>query len=342
MKDSLGRDTMLNNTNTATAEPKTNPFFFTAPETKDVNSTVIELKNLEVSYGKFKAVQGISLQVREGEVFGILGPNGAGKTTTLSVIEGLRKPSGGTATVLGYDVVKQSVQIRREIGLALQSTSFFEGLSLIELVKVYAAMYNSFPSKREIEDMLARFDLSEKSKVQARQLSGGQAQRLALLLSVVNNPKIVFLDEPTTALDPQARRNIWEVIKQLRAEGRTIVLTTHYMEEAQELCHRLAIIDHGQVIAHGSPGQLINQLGADSRVILTAKLPIEKVRALPGVRSAEYEGERLTAYLSSSQEGLLAIQQLALASGQVLTDMSVKQPDLEEVFIALTGRSLRS
>lgn len=335
---------MLKNTNSMTeiAGQKINPFFFTVAERVDTRPVVIELTKLEVNYGKFKAVQGINLQVREGEVFGILGPNGAGKTTTLSVIEGLRKPSAGQATVLGYDVVKESVKIRRQIGLALQSTSFFEGLSLVELVKVYAAMYNIFPSKNQIAEMLERFDLAEKSKVQARQLSGGQVQRLALLLSIVNDPKIVFLDEPTTALDPQARRNIWDVIKQLRAEGRTIVLTTHYMEEAQELCHRLTIIDHGQAIANGTPGQLINQLGADSRVTLTAKLPLDKVRSLPGVRRAEYEGERLTAYLADPQQGLLSIQQLALTSGQVLTDLSVKQPDLEDVFIALTGRSLRA
>lgn len=335
---------MLKNTNSMTemTGQKINPFFFTVVEHVDTRPVVIELNGLEVSYGKFKAVQGINLQIREGEVFGILGPNGAGKTTTLSVIEGLRKPSAGKATVLGHDVVKESVQIRRQIGLALQSTSFFEGLSLVELVKVYAAMYNIFPTKSQIDEMLERFDLSEKSKVQARQLSGGQAQRLALLLSIVNDPKIVFLDEPTTALDPQARHNIWDVIKQLRSEGRTIVLTTHYMEEAQELCHRLAIIDHGQVIANGTPGQLINQLGADSRVTLTAKLPLEKVRSLPGVRQAEYEGERLTAFLADPQQGLLSIQQLALTNGQVLTDLSVKQPDLEDVFIALTGRSLRS
>jgi ABC-2 type transport system ATP-binding protein len=320
----------------------TSPFIYAPNGLAAQSPVVIALDKLEVSYGSYKAVRGISLEIYEGEVFGILGPNGAGKTSTLSVIEGLHTPSGGKAQVLGLDVVKDSHRIRRQIGIALQTTTFFEGLSLIELVELYSAMYNLYPSRREIAEMLERFQLSEKSKVQARQLSGGQAQRLALLLSVVNNPRIIFLDEPTTALDPQARRNIWDIIKQLRSEGRTIVLTTHYMEEAQELCHRLAIIDQGQVIANGTPGQSINQLGHDVNVTATIQIPLEAVQSAPGVRQASYEGARLTASLSDPQQGLLSIQQLALQHGQPLTDLAVKQPDLEDVFIALTGRSLRS
>lgn len=322
---------------------KESPFLYTTPETSKAGATpvVIELENLEVAYKDFKAVRGINLQVRQGEIFGILGPNGAGKTTTLSVIEGLRQPTNGTARVLGKDVVKEGRAVRSKIGVALQSTSFFEGLSLVELVELYASMYDIYPSRARINQLLERFNLGEKAKVQPRHLSGGQAQRMALLLSIINEPEIVFLDEPTTGLDPQARRNIWDIIKELRAEGRTIVLTTHYMEEAQELCHRLAIIDAGQIIALGTPGELINKLEQDVRITVTARLPLEEVQRLPGVTKALYEGERLLVYLTDADTSLLGLQQLAIQHKQPLADLSVKQPDLEDVFLTLTGRSLR-
>ncbi len=334
---------IVENTNLAVKTGiKPNPFIYTVQDKPELAPVVIDLNGLEVSYGDFKAVRGINLQVRQGEIFGILGPNGAGKTTTLSVIEGLLKPSAGKVQVLGLDVVKESKKIRRQIGVALQSTSFFDSLNLVELIELYAAMYNLYPTKTRIQELLERFQLKEKSRVQPKQLSGGQVQRVALLLAVINDPKIVFLDEPTTGLDPQTRRNIWDVIKELRAEGRTVVLTTHYMEEAHELCHRLAIIDQGEVIANGTPGQLINQLGADIRITVTARLPLEAVQKLPGVTKASYEGERLTVYLQDAEKSLLGLQQLALQNGQPLADLSVKQPDLEDVFLALTGRSLRT
>lgn len=322
-------------------EKNSNPFIH-IPETKDgFGPVVIDIKDLEVHYKDFKAVQGINLQIHEGEIFGILGPNGAGKTTTLSVIEGLRKPSVGSASVLGYDVVKESTQVRRNIGVALQTTAFFENLNLVELTQLYAAMYDIYPSKQEIAELLERFDLTEKAQRQPKQLSGGQAQRMALLLSIINKPGIIFLDEPTTGLDPQARRNIWEIIKQLRTENRTVVLTTHYMEEAQELCHRLAIIDQGKIIALGTPGQLIKQVGGEVRVTATVQLPLEEIRQLPFVSRAEYEGSRLTVYLTDGDNGVLGLQKLAVQYGKPLTDMSVKQPDLEDVFLTLTGRKLQ-
>jgi ABC-2 type transport system ATP-binding protein len=319
-----------------------NPFIHNLPERANLPSVVIDVANLEVSYKDFKAVRGINLQVRAGEIFGILGPNGAGKTTTLSVIEGLRKPTAGRVEVLGYDVARQPAQVRQRIGVALQTNAFFDDLNLYELIEMYAAMYNVFPSRAEITTMLTRFGLADKAKSAPGKLSGGQAQRVALLLSIINQPEIIFLDEPTTGLDPQTRRNIWEVIKELRAEGRTVVLTTHYMEEAQELCHRLAIIDQGQIIALGTPGQLINRLGAEARITVTARLPLDEVRRIPGVSRAEYEGERLTVYFRENQQSLFQLQQLAVQHQQVLGDLSVKQPDLEDVFLALTGRSLRS
>jgi ABC-2 type transport system ATP-binding protein len=329
-----------NNSRPSTAPRWTSPVEVEAlPQT----ATIIELDGLEVNYKDFKAVRGISLRIEQGEIFGILGPNGAGKTTTLSVIEGLRQPSAGTVRVLGYDVVTQSKEVRQRIGVALQTTAFFDNLNLVELAQTYAAMYNHYPTRKEIISSLERFNLAEKAGVRASQLSGGQAQRMALLLAIINQPQIVFLDEPTTGLDPQARRNIWELIKELRAEGRTIVLTTHYMEEAQELCHRLAVVDHGEVIALGTPGQLINQIGGEVRLTITCRLPLEEVLQVAGVNKAEYEGARLTVYLERAQadDGIVAVQKLALEHNQPLTDMSIKQPDLEDVFLALTGRGLR-
>jgi len=302
---------------------------------------VIEIERLEVNYGPVKAVQGISFEVKQGEIFGLLGPNGAGKTTTLSVIEGLVKPQAGRVQVLGYDVTRQAAQVKRQLGLSLQTTSFFDNLKLWELLRFYAGLYEVFLSKAEIMRLLARFELEEKANVQAKQLSGGQQQRLALALAIANDPQIVILDEPTTGLDPQARRNVWEVIRQIRDEGRTVVLTSHYMEEAQELCHRIGIIDRGQIIALDSPGGLINSLQADSRIIVTAQLPEAKVLALPGVSAVRYEGNKLQISTNQAQETMLGLQQLAIEGRQLLTDLSIKQPDLEDVFISMTGRKIR-
>jgi ABC-2 type transport system ATP-binding protein len=302
---------------------------------------VIEIEGLEVAYGNVKAVRGVSFQVKQGEIFGLLGPNGAGKTTTLSVIEGLVPPEAGCVTVMGYDAVKQSNEVKRLLGLSLQTTDFFDMLKLWELLHFYASMYQVYLTKPQIMELLARFELEEKANVLAQQLSGGQQQRLALALAIANNPQIVILDEPTTGLDPQARRNVWDIIRQMRAEGRTVVLTTHYMEEAEELCHRIGIIDRGQIIALDTPGGLINSLHADSRITLTARLPEEKVRELPGVTNVRYEGEKLQVTSHNAQETMLALQQLAVTERQLLTDLSVKQPDLEDVFISMTGRKIR-
>ncbi len=301
----------------------------------------IDIEGLEVNYGTVKAVQGVTLQVRQGEIFGLLGPNGAGKTTTLSVIEGLVRPQAGRVSVLGYDVLKSPNEVKRRIGLSLQSTDFFDNLKLLELIQLYAGLYEVFLSRAQVLDLLGRFELEEKANVQAKQLSGGQQQRVALALAIANDPQIVILDEPTTGLDPQARRNVWDIIRQIRAEGRTVVLTTHYMEEAQELCHRVGIIDRGQIIALDTPGGLINSLHADSRITVTALLPEASVKALPGVTQAHYEGDKLQITSNNAHETMLGLQQLAVIERQLLTDLSVKQPDLEDVFITLTGRKIR-
>jgi ABC-2 type transport system ATP-binding protein len=301
----------------------------------------IEIEGLQVSYGDVKAVKNVSLKVRQGEIFGLLGPNGAGKTTTLSAIEGLVKPDSGRVSVLGYDAQRQTVMVKRLLGISLQTTAFFDNLKLWELVKLYASMYEVFLSKSQVVELLGRFELADKANAQAQQLSGGQQQRVALALALANDPKIVILDEPTTGLDPQARRHVWDIIREIRAEGRTVLLTTHYMEEAQELCHHIGIIDRGELIALDTPGGLINGLDADTIITVTAQLPQEELLALPGVAGARYDGDKLTVKTTNAQETVFGLQKLAVEHRQLLTDLSVKQPDLEDVFIALTGRKMR-
>jgi ABC-2 type transport system ATP-binding protein len=302
---------------------------------------VIDITGLQVSYGDVRAVRNVTLQVGQGEIFGLLGPNGAGKTTTLAAIEGLVQPQAGRVRVLGRDVRTQAQEIKRHLGISLQTTAFFDSLKVWELVRFYAGLYNVMLSKAQVLDLLAGFELAEKAGVQAEQLSGGQQQRLALVLAIANNPEIVILDEPTTGLDPQARRNVWDSIRQIRARGCTVLLTTHYMEEAEELCHRVAIIDRGEIIALDTPGGLINSLHADSLITATVRLPEDQVRALPGVSAAHYEGDKLAVQTSNAQETVFGLQQLAVAQRQVLTDLSIRQPDLEDVFITLTGRKIR-
>jgi ABC-2 type transport system ATP-binding protein len=302
---------------------------------------VIDIQALHVSYGPVKAVRNVTLAVKHGEIFGLLGPNGAGKTTTLSAIEGIVKPESGTVRVLGYDVQRQPNEVKRRLGISLQSTAFFDNLKVWELIRLYAGFYEVYLTKPEIINLLTRFELAEKADAQAEQLSGGQRQRVALVLAIANNPEIVILDEPTTGLDPQARRAVWDMIRELRAEGRTVLLTTHYMEEAQELCGRIGIIDQGELIALDTPGALINSLKADSVITATIHLPEDEVMSLPGVTSVRRDGDRLVVNTNSPQDTTFALQKLAVEHRQLLTDLSIKQPDLEDVFIALTGRKIR-
>ncbi len=313
----------------------------TAPPNLAPGEPAIDVAGLQVSYGAVKAVQNLTLQVKQGEIFGLLGPNGAGKTTTLSAIEGLVRPESGQVRVLGMDVWKAPDAVQRYLGISLQSTAFFDNLKLWELVRLYAGLYEVFLTKSQIMDLLGRFQLAEKAEAEAQQLSGGQQQRVALALAIANDPQIVILDEPTTGLDPQTRRAIWDVIRQIRAEGRTVLLTTHYMEEAQELCHRIGIIDHGELIALDTPGGLINSLHADSTVTVSVRLPTEAVQALPGVTGVRVEDNRLMVQTNDAQQTVLALQRLAVDNGQALTDLSIKQPDLEDVFLTMTGRKIR-
>ncbi len=218
---------------------------------------IIQVKNLKKKYDEFEAVRGIDFEVNEGEVFGLLGPNGAGKTTTVEILEGLIKSTGGEAFINDLDVSKDTKSVKKIIGVQLQSVNFFEKLSLLEIVELFSTLYSYSVDPNKI---LERVGLLNKKDSYFKTLSGGQKQRLSIAVALVNNPKVLFFDEPTTGLDPQARRNLWELIKSFQKEGKTVVLTTHYMEEAEELCDRVAIIDEGKIIKINSPSNLIDEL----------------------------------------------------------------------------------
>ena len=218
---------------------------------------VVVVENIVKTYGKAKVVGGVSFAVKRGEIFGILGPNGAGKTTTLEMLEALRPIDGGSAVIDGIDVAKSPQKIKQAIGIQLQSTDFYDKLNLREQLKMFASLYNV---KVNPDELLEKVQLTEKAKSYVEQLSGGQKQRFAIASALVNKPTVLFLDEPTTGLDPQARRNMWDLIKQIRTEGMTIIMTTHYMDEAEILCDRLAIMDMGKIITIDSPRNLIKAL----------------------------------------------------------------------------------
>ncbi len=222
---------------------------------------IVTVRGLRKTYpGGVRAVDGLSFEVQPGEIFGLLGPNGAGKTTTLGLLEGLLQPDGGQVRVLGLDLPAQAAAVRRRIGVQLQRTSLIPDLTVREQLEVFARLYEMPNPRRLAADLLARLNLTHKAEALPDALSGGQQQRLALALALVNEPQLVFLDEPTAGLDPQARRSLWRLIRELQAQGRTVILTTHYMEEAERLCDRVAIMDHGRLLALGAPSQLTAQL----------------------------------------------------------------------------------
>ncbi len=218
---------------------------------------IISVKNLVKQYGSFEAVKGIGFEVQEGEIFGLLGPNGAGKSTTLEIMETLRLKTSGEVLIGGFDIDKDPNEIKQIIGVQLQTSGFYPALKLVELIELFAGLYNRNVSPMEL---LKKVNLEDKAKSVFKSLSGGQKQRFSIATTLINNPKIIFLDEPTTGLDPQARRNLWELIKEIRLQGTTIVITTHYMDEAEILCDRVAIMDAGKLISLDSPDRLIDQL----------------------------------------------------------------------------------
>lgn len=224
-----------------------------------MEKVIISVKDLVKKYGSFEAVKGISFNVYEGEIFGLLGPNGAGKSTTLEIIETLREKTSGEITVAGFDLDKQPNEIKKIIGVQLQTSGFYPGLNLLQLIDLFAGLYNR---KVNAMNLLEMVNLTDKAKAKVKDLSGGQKQRFSIATTLINDPRIVFLDEPTTGLDPQARRNLWDLVRNIQARGTTVIITTHYMDEAEYLCNRVAIIDSGKIVALNSPDHLIDDLVA--------------------------------------------------------------------------------
>ena len=223
------------------------------------SKVIISVNNLVKNYGNFEAVKGISFEVYENEIFGLLGPNGAGKSTTLEIIETLREKTQGTIMVDGIDLDRHPQEIKKIIGVQLQTSGFYPNLNLVELIELFAGLYNRSVNPMELLD---RVNLCDKAKAKVKELSGGQKQRFSIATTLINNPKIIFLDEPTTGLDPQARRNLWDLIRQIQQKGTTVIITTHYMDEAEYLCNRVAIVDSGKIVALNTPDKLIDELVA--------------------------------------------------------------------------------
>jgi ABC-2 type transport system ATP-binding protein len=311
---------------------------------KLMEEMVIRVDRLSATYGRranlVQALRDVSLEIRAGEIFGLLGPNGAGKTTLLSCVEGLHKPVKGQVRVGGVDVSSEPTVAQRKLGIQLQHTALLDDLTVAELVQVYSALYEVYLSADQISSLLERFGLSENRNKLARRVSGGQKQRLALALAVANDPQIVLLDEPTSALDPRARRAVWSVIRELHSEGRTIVITTHAMEEAESLCGRVAIMDDGQVIACDTPARLIAGLDASPVLKTNLDAPLDEVQSLPGVRATRYSGQYLEIETSQPQVTLAALSDLALRLGRSIGDVMIRQPNLEDIFLKLTGKQL--
>ena len=301
---------------------------------------VLQVENLFKRYADVEAVRGVSFSVEEGEVFGLLGPNGAGKTTTVEILEGLRTLDSGKVSVCGLDPQRDSNQLKNEIGAALQSTSLPDKLKVHEALHLFASFYSR---RRDPEDLLRRFGLEEKRDTFYSKLSGGQKQRLALAMALVNDPRVLFFDEPTAGLDPQVRREIYDIIEELRREKKTIVMTTHYIEEAERLCDRVAIVDHGKVVALGTPRELKSHSGGTTRieVRLAKPEPDGALKKLEGVADArELDG----AYVIHSHRPPKTIVDLVKhleAEGNELVTLEIASPSLEDVFIEMTGRRLR-
>jgi len=300
----------------------------------------VELVDVRKSFGDVEAVRGVSLAVERGEVFGIVGPNGAGKTTTLEMVEGLRAPDSGEIRVLGDPVWPHPDRIQRRIGVQLQNSAFFEFLSTRELLELFARFYGPVVPAR-IDAVLETVGLEGKAGAPVSELSGGQQQRVAIALALVHEPEVVFLDEPTTGLDPQARRNLWDVVRAIHDEGRTVILTTHYMEEAEQLCERVAIMDEGLVVALDTPRELVRGLGAGGRIAFEAGIDAGALGALAGVREVHAENGGWELATTSVRATLPALLALSDENGGEIGWLTVKRRSLEDVFLALTGREYR-
>jgi ABC-2 type transport system ATP-binding protein len=302
--------------------------------------TVIRVDDVRKSYGDLHAVAGVSFEVRRGEVFGLLGPNGAGKTTTVEMLEGLRKPDAGRLEILGIDAVRQPDLLKQRIGVTLQTAELYPKLTVVEVLDLFRSFYQrTLPTEQLIEFL----DLGERRKALTKELSGGQRQRLAVALALVNDPEVVFLDEPTTGLDPAARRSLWDLIERLREQGKTILLTTHYLEEAEHLCDRLAIMDHGRILEMGTVSQLVDRRFKERAVRFDTIAAIDdrELTALPAVTSIKHDDDRVSLYTSDVPATIAALLALTEARGAEPDNLGIRKATLEDVFLALTGRGLR-
>ncbi len=308
----------------------------------------IQCRDLRKTYdGKVEAVRGLNLEIQGGECFGLLGPNGAGKTTTIEILEGLLEPTSGQVTILGHTWKENARELREAMGISLQETRLSEKLSVLETVRLFAGFYRQPRAAREV---LGQMQLEEKADAWVGKLSGGQRQRLAVATALVGNPKVLFLDEPTTGLDPQSRRQLWDIIRSFQQSGGTVLLTTHYMDEAERLCDRLAIVDHGEVIAEGRPADLIDRLGGHHMVefqvggsssIADANADGDAWRALPGVESVRHDNGLVCLNVREPHLTIPALLDAVTKQGKQLLHLTTRQASLEDVFVRLTGRHLR-
>ncbi|MPZ62415.1 MAG: ATP-binding cassette domain-containing protein [Propionibacteriales bacterium] len=299
-------------------------------------NVVIEVRDLRKSYSGVAAVDGISFVARPGEFFGILGPNGAGKTTTLEMIEGLRKPDSGAISLLGRSPWPRDEELLPRIGVQLQASAFFEQMTAREQIRTFAALYG-VPDRRA-DEMLETVGLVDKADTRTEKLSGGQQQRLAIACSLVHDPEVVFLDEPTSGLDPQARRNLWDLLRSINEAGRTVVLTTHYMDEAEALCDRVAIMDHGRILKLDSPAALVRGLDAPLHIsVEAAAIAPADARGLAGVEHVSEDGSSVMLTTRDAQSVLAE-----LARRSALEGLQVRGAGLEDVFLDLTGREYRA
>ena len=304
----------------------------------------IECRDLRKTYdGKVEAVRGLHLEIQTGECFGLLGPNGAGKTTTIEILEGLLAPTSGEVSILGHRWRDHEREMREWLGISLQETRLSEKLTVRETIELFASFYRQ---PRACEEVLEQLQLTEKADSWVGKLSGGQRQRLAVATALVCNPKILFLDEPTTGLDPQSRRQLWDIIRQFQRDGGTVLLTTHYMDEAERLCDRLAIVDHGQIIAEGSPADLIDRLGGHHVVEFSVSgysdgATLQAWNGLPSVESVREDDGMIALNVKQPHLTIPALLDAIDKQGRQLQHLTTRQASLEDVFVRLTGRHLR-